>query len=469
MANKIREYYDDKTLRWFDLLLEGIMILDENMVVEYVNSAYLEYSKLKKEEIVGKDITKVRSGSLSPRVYKDKKALYNEHRIFGGGVESYTDILPIIENDEVIGALIVVRDVKVLNNLFARISEKDKHISQLHKRLKTKFKVKYTFESIVGIGSAHWMTAKRAAITDSSILLVGESGTGKEVLAQAIHAESLRRDYPFVDINCAALPEHLLESELFGYAPGAFSGANKAGKIGLFELANGGTIFLDEITEMPLTLQSKLLRALQEKQIRRIGDNENISLDVRIIAATNQNIDLSVSEKRFRSDLFYRIAVIVIQIPPLRDRIEEIDEYIKRFIMPFEIEYKKNYDFSSNVLNIFKQYSWPGNIRQLRNAIEYISMTANDGNVTYETLPYYLIDNKAVSVCQGKSNARPNETLSGTLGRIEKEILQEMLSRYGEDITSKNEISQALGISLATLYNKLKKYELISKDVIKRN
>lgn len=457
--HKISERYGETMMRWFDLMLEGIIIIDGELVVEYVNNSFLEYANLRRDEIIGHVWTEERAGSIVPTVLREKKARYNIHRFFGDGVESYGDVLPTLDGDEVIGALIVVRDIKVLKTLFNRIYEKDTHIRQLDQRLKAMYQADITFEEVIGDGEPYLETAKRAAGTDGPILLVGESGTGKEVIAQAVHSASPRGRQPFVDVNCAALPENLLESELFGYAPGAFTGASRNGKIGLFELANGGTIFLDEITEMPLAMQSKLLRVLQEQKIRRLGDNKNIRLDVRVIAATNRDVTRAVEAGALREDLFYRLAVIVIQIPPLRERPAVIPKFISFFISTYEEANKTRVRIEPEARDILLAYNWPGNVRQLKNALEYSCMFSLDGEITAATLPQYLVVNRQVKGAGAAGPWQgPEETLRQSLDRVERKVLSDALKRYGYGLEAKEKIAERLGISIATLYNKLRRH-----------
>lgn len=463
MKKRIHKYYNTNTLEMFDQMLEGILILDENTVVEFVNKSYLEFSGLRYDQIIGLEMNVARPGAISREVFKRKVPEYNYHRIHDPLHESYVDVIPIMEKDEVIGGLIVLRDIKVLKNLFTQIQDRDKRILQLSKHMQNVvYKAKFTFSEAIGTNSPHWRTAINASKVDSSVLLLGESGTGKEVIAQSIHNGSIRHNRPFVDVNCAALPESLLESELFGYSPGAFTGADKNGKIGLFELANGGTIFLDEITEMPLALQSKLLRVLQEKEVRRLGGTEKIHLDVRVIAASNQNVSNMLVKGTFREDLFYRLAVVIINIPPLRERKQDILEHIRHLILQQEQRKKIKYKLTDEVKHLMLNYSWPGNVRQLQNAIEYSCMVAVDGLISSNKLPYYVVAQNNLELQSTKhSHRRPKESLSDTMNRIEKKILTEMLEQYGTSVNTKKEIAEVLGISLSTLYGKLNKLRLL--------
>ena len=456
---KIWSYFYSDITRCFHSMLEGIVILDRNQRLLYANPAFLNYSHLNYEKSLGRPWAELRPGAISPKVFEEKKAVYNCHRVLDDEVESYVDIIPFCEEGEVLGALIVVRDIRTLRSLMQRVQDKESYISRLNERVKSFYKARYTFADVIGGDDPYIYLAKKAAQTDKSVLLIGESGTGKEVLAQSIHQGSYRGGQPFVDVNCAALPESLLESELFGYVPGAFTGASKNGKTGLFELANGGTLFLDEITEMPMPLQGKLLRVLQEQQIRRLGDNKNIKINVRIIAATNRDVKKAMEENVFRQDLFYRMA-IAIQIPPLRERKKDLDLYINYFLQPLERQYNRHFQLSKEARQIMHNYRWPGNVRELQNVLEYCCMVTPTDRIMPPSLPDYV--RTGMEEHQRRdwpSLAQPGETLEETMNRVEGSILCEMLRHYGTSTAAKKNIAKALGISLSTFYNKLKKMD----------
>ena len=288
-------------------------------------------------------------------------------------------------------------------------------------------------------------------------MLIGESGTGKELFAQSIHNYSNRKDMPFVAINCAALPDNLLESELFGYEEGAFTGAKKGGKLGLFELANGGTIFLDEVTEVPLKLQAKLLRAIQEKRIMRIGSEKNIDLNVRIISATNKNIIDLIKENIFREDLYFRLAVFVIDIPPLRERKEDIQLLANYFIENEIRKTKKVINIDDEAMNALKLYHWPGNIREFKNAIEYSCNVTDDNIITTNDLPQNVLKKINIDKLIQKNI---NDNLKKIITKVEKSVIEDYLNRYGNTVDAKNKIAKDLDISIATLYNKIRRYNL---------
>lgn len=460
MKNIDPKYFNSSIFRWFNMLQEGIVLLDENINIVFVNDAYLNLTGLKEENLIGQYMPKIRPGAVSPEVYRSKIAKYNCYRNVNGTV-TYADVIPYVDKGEVVGGLVVLRDMHQINDLFKVINENENKIQLLNERLGALFRTRYERDGIVGMDADYWRIAKTAATTNSSVLLIGESGTGKEVVAQMIHNLSARSDKNFVDVNCAAIPEQLMESELFGYVSGAYTGASKQGRMGLFELANHGTLFLDEITEMPLALQSKLLRALQEKTIRRLGDNRNIPLDVRVIAATNQCIGDALAEHRFRSDLYYRLSVFEIEIPPLRQRKDNITEYVNLFIA--EQKQKKNIAFRivPEVLGYLLKYPRPGNFRQLKNALEYMCEVAVDGVITVDSLPrYVLAQEETLTQTEGAAAISPwnGLTLSQVVMEAERNALEGALQKFGTDVRGKQKAAQSLGISVATLYNKLKRY-----------
>ena len=298
--------------------------------------------------------------------------------------------------------------------------------------------------------------ARRVAKSNSTVLITGESGTGKELFARAIHSTSLRSRAPFIDINCASIPDNLLESELFGYEGGSFSGARKEGKMGKFELANGGTIFLDEIGDMPLHLQPKILRVLQERRFTKVGGKEPITVDIRIIAATHRNLEEMIISREFRQDLYYRLNVIPICIPSLRDKKEDIlllaEHFLKKYCCKLETQCK---EFSQDLKEIFKSYSWRGNVRELENVIEYLINISKGSLITPEDLPPTM---------KLSLNSTPQKVLEMDikyqLEEFEKNIILTMLKTYGNGAEAKIVISEKLNINLSTLYRKLVKYNL---------
>ncbi|EAC1206885.1 sigma-54-interacting transcriptional activator [Escherichia coli] len=304
----------------------------------------------------------------------------------------------------------------------------------------------------------------RIAPSPSSVMVVGESGTGKEVVARAIHKLSGRRNKPFIAINCAAIPEHLLESELFGYVKGAFTGASANGKTGLIQAANTGTLFLDEIGDMPLMLQAKLLRAIEAREILPIGASSPIQVDIRIISATNQNLAQFIAEGKFREDLFYRLNVIPITLPPLRERQEDIELLVHYFLHLHTRRLGSVYPgIAPDVVEILRKHRWPGNLRELSNLMEYLVNVVPSGEVIDSTLlPPNLLNNGTTEQSDVTEVSEAHLSLDdagGTaLEEMEKQMIREALSRHN----SKKQVADELGIGIATLYRKIKKYELLN-------
>lgn len=327
----------------------------------------------------------------------------------------------------------------------------------------------YTFHDIVGKSQAIISaieTAKIYASTDSTILITGETGVGKEIFAQSIHNTSNRRPGPFVGVNCATIPENLLESELFGYEGGSFTGARKEGKRGLFEYANGGTIFLDEIGEMPLSLQARLLRVLQDKkEIRRVGGDKVIPVDVRVIAATNQNLQEEVRARKFRQDLYYRLNVLSLHVVPLRKRNEDIRELVSYFLTRKAAKYgKKPSPLGDNEIEALQQYDWPGNVRQLEGFIERYAILCEKGD--FSSLLKELLSEKQEQWAQSEPAGPDHLSDSnrmlidvGTMSSIERQILTNLLPKYGI-----GGVARKLGISRTSIWRKLKGDGSISKQ-----
>jgi len=314
----------------------------------------------------------------------------------------------------------------------------------------------FTFDMILGNSPALAITkqeAAQAAAGNATVLIRGESGTGKELFARAIHCTGERGDKPFIAINCAAIPEALLESELFGYEEGAFTGARRGGKPGKFELAEGGTIFLDEIGDMSLTLQAKFLRVLQERQIDRVGGTTSLPVDVRIIAATHKDIESMVQNGAFRQDLYYRINVFPLPIPPLRQRREDLPLLIRSFFIKYCKALHKTIDsIETEAYEYLLHYEWPGNIRELENTMEYLVNIASGDKVLARHIPQRIKTGLPVS---------PTNTLPPTvlpIAELEKTAILGAINLFGPTAEGKEKAAQALGISKATLYRKLKDY-----------
>lgn len=325
------------------------------------------------------------------------------------------------------------------------------------------------FENIIGCSQAMKeviQKAKIAAKSDSTIYLCGPSGTGKELFARSIHNASFRKDGPFVAINCATLPENLIESELFGYEKGAFTGASAKGKIGKFEQANNGTLFLDEIADLPLHLQSKLLRVLQEKKIDKIGGTASTDVNIRVISASHTSLEDMIERNEFREDLFYRLNVIPIHLPPLKDRDEDVllcgEFIIKKLCQKMN---KSQKSLSKDLESVFLTYSWPGNVRELENVLEYAMNFSMNDEIIKEDLPEYFFKNisKMVKVEEETADVVPLDindykNLDEMTKVFEKKVLKNLLNQYGDTAEGKKEIAKKLGMSVTTLYRKINDY-----------
>src|SRR5699024_500337 len=304
----------------------------------------------------------------------------------------------------------------------------------------------------------------QVATVDSTVLITGESGVGKEVVANYIHKNSYREAKPFIKINCAAIPDDLLESELFGYEAGAFTGASKDGKAGLFELANNGTLFLDEIGDMSLTLQTKLLRFLQDSEIRRVGGAKSQKINVRIIAATNQNLQQQIEKGLFRKDLFYRLNVVPINIIPLRKRKADIAPLVYHFLNVKTSTLNLSKTFSDDVFNVLENYDWPGNVRELENVVERLIVTSRSNNVCISNIPQYILDSIEKAKKHKNNDIDTSEiSISGLMPLkeavelVEKHLLENAQKKY----STLNEIAQVMEVNQSTISRKMYKYDLM--------
>ena len=295
---------------------------------------------------------------------------------------------------------------------------------------------------------------KKIAKSNSTVLISGESGTGKELIARSIHSQSDRATKPFIAVNCAAIPDSLLESELFGYVKGAFTGASVQGRVGHFELANKGVIFLDEIGDMPLHLQAKILRVLQDKKLTPIGSNKVVQLDVRVVAATNKNLKQLMEENKFREDLYYRLNVIPITVPPPRKRLDDIEKLSYHFLKRYNESFAKNVTkIDDDVLQIFMEYDWNGNIRELENVIEYMMNVTENDTLTLESLPSNMLEKKSDKVVNLEVDELSQRVVP--LSELEKNEIKKALDIYGYDTKGKKMAARKLGIGIATLYRKI--------------
>lgn len=437
---------------------DAISVVNEKGEHILVNPAYTKITGLEYEEVIGKNaLYDIEEGeSLHLKVLSTKKPVENTKlKIRPSGKTVVAQAAPIIVNGIFKGSVAVLHDMSGIKDLTDKLNKAEKKLRELT--------YKYKPEDIIGksevIAEVRKMIEKAAKVP-ATVLLKGESGTGKELFANSIHAQSRRSENNFIRVNCAALSDSLLESELFGYEEGSFTGALKGGRKGLFEEADKGTIFLDEISEISMNTQAKLLRVLQEKEIMRVGSNYSIPIDVRIITATNIDLTKAVREGRFREDLFYRLNILPIMIPPLRERKEDIPLLIKNFIAKFNDEYGRHIlNISDDAINKLIDYEWPGNVRELENIIgrSIINMNINERVIQAEHLPQLLVGKKNSNVIETRAKEREFVTLGDVVDRAEADYIKNVYARLNKN---KTETAKVLGVSLRSLYYKMEKYKI---------
>ena len=436
-----------------DHAYDGIVMTDEKKNIQMISPPLLELFNLQPESVLFKPVAKVLPELLLDNVYQSETAEVSGFLEING-IKYIVHRIPILEDGKVIGAIgkIVFRQLNEVSELFKKLQKAENKASFYHQQFQKSESARFTWEHLLTVDpymEKLKKSAAKAAKGRSTILIRGESGTGKELFAQAIHNSSARSTGKFIVVNCAAIPEDLLESEFFGYDEGAFTGARQKGKLGKFDLANGGTLFLDEIGDMSLSLQAKLLRVLQEREFYRVGGTIRIQVDVRIIAATNRNLEEMVKEGLFREDLYYRLNVISLYVPPLRDRLYDTDHLIGRFMIELnQILGTSITGIDNRAREAMLNYAWPGNVRELRNVMERAMTFAENGKIRFEDLPDYLV--KQVSIKEPSLNVSLVE--NAELEAIKKALVQVQ--------GNKVKAARLLGISRSGLYEKIKKYKL---------
>lgn len=430
----------------------GILTLDNNNKIITLNKLAEKIFNVKSSDILNDSIYNVEQLKVIVDAMASEEMTFNKI-IEVNNIKLIVNIFPVIIEKDVYNKIISLQEVSKLQKLELKVR------TQLYKN---GLYAKYHLEDIVGDSKLIKnliYKIKKVAKTDTTILISAETGSGKELFAQSIHNISLRKDGPFVTINCAAMPENLLESELFGYEEGAFTGAKKGGKPGLFELAHNGTIFLDEVSEMPLNLQGRLLRVLQEKEILRIGGDYILNVDIRVIAATNQNLLTMVNEGKFRKDLYYRLNILDIRIPPLRERKEDIRGLANMFFDKMNKKYDTSISTISEEVNkLLMQYGWPGNVRELENFVEKATILSNGFYIDPDFVRESLLsknENDFIQSNLSASNDNINVRLSN-LKDIELQVIEQASKLYEGD---KSDLADILGISRTTLWKRLKQIE----------
>lgn len=469
----------ERYLQILEAVQDGICVFDREGTVTYINGSYNEITGENISE--GDNIHEISPNGSRMRVLEKGQKIMGEISQKKNGKSVVANIVPIIVNQQITGGISVVKNLSEIEELIDRISHLSAKTEYLEEELHRRKKLNPAFNRIVGVSNKLYDAMKLAAKTadnNFNVLIRGESGTGKELIAEAIHYSSERATQPFIRVNCAAIPENLLESEMFGHVKGAYTGAIKT-KIGKFELADKGTIFLDEIGELDKSMQAKMLRVIQKKEFQRVGDDRTITVDARIIAATNRNLEELVENGEFREDLYYRLNVIPIWLPPLRERREDIpvlsEYFLNKIAEELGCEPKK---LSGEAMDALIYYSWPGNIRELENVMERINILADGREVQKEDLPHYISENYHTSVNDevpseavtenglydaglslGKTSAEEIVTGNDEImpwEYYEREIIRKALKKYG----SYNAAGKALGLTHKTVAAKARKYHI---------
>lgn len=436
---------------------EGALIVGKDGRIVLITPRYCELLGIDPAEAIGRPVEEVIPNTRMRHVLETGKPDIGhvwEVKSSKGVTTAIINRIPIKKNDQVIGAVSfsVFRSMEEVKEFMQRLNKLDAEVNYYRNEVEKLRGARYSLDSIIGVSPA--ITQVKEQITmigknDSTVLITGETGTGKELFAHALHLVSRRRFGPFIKINCAAIPDELLESELFGYEPGAFTGALQKGKPGKFELAHQGTLFLDEIGDLSLRLQAKLLRVLQDGEVEKLGGIEPCKTDVRIVAATNADLEKMVQEKTFREDLYYRLNVVAINIPPLRERKEDIPGLVEYFIQELNERLGVHVESASReVLDLFIGYNWPGNVRELYNALERTMNAMYNGRIEMDHIRWFL----PKVFKHMKANAYKKSGLP--LRELELSLIEETLEACGGNVSM---AARLLGVHRSTIYNKRKK------------
>lgn len=448
------EYKDEIFETVFENAYHCLVVVNSEGLITYLNNSYCHFLDVTKEEAIGAHVTEIIENTRMHLVARSGEEEIADLQYIRGN-HMIANRIPVRSEGKVVGAVgtVLYRDTEEWLNMNSHIKDLLLELEHYRKQVRDQYGNTYSLHDIVGSSpklNAIKTKIKKVAPGDVSILLTGESGTGKELFAHSIHHLSERNKKALIKVNCAAIPENLLESELFGYEEGAFTDARKGGKLGKFQLADGGTLFLDEIGDMPLGAQVKILRALQEGEVEAIGATKPKKVDVRIIAATNQSLEKMIEENRFREDLFYRLNVIQLQIPSLRERKEDI-RILSKFILDKVTKRsgKRVMDFSFEVLECFMHYQWPGNIRELGNVIESAVHLTSKETIGTDDLPAHLLSEAP--------HNHPTDDLKVILEKTEKQAIQNALKKCNGD---KIQAAKMLNVGKSSFYEKIKKYGL---------
>lgn len=451
------EVIKKEKLRAFTKIIEemndGVYITDEKAMTIFVNKSYEKISGGDRNLFLGKNMKQIVKEKLIDKSATlevlDKKREITMNQTLRNGKKVLITGTPIYSDDNKLSMVVtVVRDITALNKLQEELQSKQREIEKLKLFIRENGGIIYRSDKMKNIISR----AEKCAAYDTTVLIAGETGVGKDMLAKFIHNHSNRKDKVFMEINCAAIPPTLLESELFGYEGGAFTGASKQGKKGIFELSNGGTIFLDEIGEMSLGLQAKLLKVIQDKKVYKVGGEKHIPIDVKIITASNKDIEEMVNIKRFRADLYYRLNVIPIKIPPLRERKEDILPLVNSFLESLISLYKEDKKIDEKAMKLLYDYSYPGNIRELKNLIERAYILSTGSTIMEDDFPKEL-RSSSTSVYNKNYDGM---SLKAALDSLEKELIKNAI----KNTKTSKEAADLLSVEPSTFTRKRQKYNL---------
>ena len=455
-------YYKNIVSQILKMTSDGFIITDTEGNVREINKQYADFFGKSRSEIIGKSILNIIPNSKMIDIVKHKFSEEDAvHKYIDGEAKGYSVIVSRSYVEDEDGNVVAgVAQVKFKVQTLAVAKKLMNEYEELE-YYREEFQNQNRVDNIIGSDTKFREIVKeclKVAKTDIPVLLTGETGTGKEVMAKALHTNSLRYDKPFVSINCAAIPFELLESELFGYMDGAFTGAKRGGKKGKFQLANGGTIFLDEIGDMPSSMQAKLLRVLQEKEIEPLGSEKSILLDVRVVAATRQDLEAKMKDGSFREDLYYRLSVFNIHIPPLRERGGDSLELAEFFLDELNHKYKTYKTFSKAVKAYFLKYQWPGNVREVNNVVQSAYAISTENIIDINDIPARMLQQEKPAINLDKNK----KSLGQMVDDYEKEVILELLKKHKGNCL---EAAKEAGIHKSNFYRKLQKYGIKPAEV----
>jgi transcriptional regulator with PAS, ATPase and Fis domain len=440
-----------------DNIHDVVLVIDTDTTIVYANEAYARILSVPVEKVLGRRLDKIEPKAEAITLMRTGTPFHSGRDYLDSlGIDVVGSSFLLYDGNRIMGCVSIFKNISEVIELNRELQQTKGVADYLKEQLEQWEQLPLSFKEYVGQNSNLKETlvlAAKVAKTDSTVLIRGESGVGKEVLARAVHNSSRRKEKPLIKVNCAAIPDNLIESELFGYEDGAFTGAKKGGKLGRFELAHSGTIFLDEIGDMSYTMQAKLLRVLQEKEFERVGGTKTIKVDIRVIAATNRDLESMIKEGTFRRDLYYRLNIVPLNLTPLRERKDDILALSKTFLDQFSAEVGHELRLSPQVVSFFQDYDWPGNIRELQNVLEHASIVCSGTTLEIYDLPaqvLHLNDDQIKAKAKNKSS-----TVKEIVASLEKELI---LSALATNKNNRTKTMKELGFSRRVFYDKLRRY-----------